>query len=219
MRPGDTDVRSAVGGRRDSDGRAVVWILAATIITIGAAITITVVLAGRHHRHTTGSPKTCNQSECVAHVNTVRRSPRVTVFFGQSCAGADGTWYLNAVQGGASSVVHAAFYLRWSFAPNSPVAQPNGKVVISGGTGVKITMTVEHGAERLAATRTGYSRVTGSGTLAVQLTGTRIAPTLTFTEHGLTTVERGLNLVSPFGVVGNQPLTLPISVSTERSGC
>jgi len=60
--------------------------------------------------------------------------------------------------------------------------------------------------------------VSGTGQLAIRLTGSGDKPKLTFTETGLTTAEDALGVLSPFNING-RPLTLPVTIAHDRSGC
>ncbi|MGH3371701.1 MAG: hypothetical protein ACRDPR_17045, partial [Nocardioidaceae bacterium] len=151
-------------------------------------------------------------------VSTVNNNPGVNVFYGTSCTGLRGSWFLNIVQGGGSDARHAAYYLRWSFSAADDVARPGGRITISGGAGEPPTATLEDGEITLAGTRSDGSPVSGTGQLEVRLTGTGDEPTLTISQTGLDEAIGALGLASPFSA-GGRPLTVPVKLVDEVSGC
>jgi hypothetical protein len=213
--------RETEGLGSGSCGAARTAVLVGVVVVVVAAVAVLVPPALSRHddrRSTRGDPP-CANFGCGAVVNVVQRSPRVTVFFGQSCSGPSGNWFLNAVEGGAASVAHPAYYLRWSFPPNSDTATPSGKVTVSGGTEHKVVASLDHGRLSIAGVGRDRRPVGGTGSLEVRLTGVASAPNLVFVETGLSGVERELELISPFDVAG-RPLTLSVAPATGRiAGC
>ena len=151
-------------------------------------------------------------------VNTVRNDPGVNVFYGTSCTGLRGSWFLNVVQGGGSESRHAAYYLRWSFTSGEDVARPGGRITITGGAGEPPTATVENGKVKLNGTGANGTPVAGTGQIEVRLTGTDEEPTLTITLSGLDEAVSALGLVSPFVGEGG-PLSVPVELVDKVSGC
>src|SRR6266853_1876223 len=84
--------------------------------------------------------------------------------------------------------------------------------------GAQITLPLNEGKLSLTGTRKANARVTGTGTLVVELSGSPTAPELKFTETGLTKAESSLGLVSPFNV-GGSPLIVPVQIVKAMSGC
>lgn len=178
-------------------------------ILLAAFATAGVVWVGRG----TGSPP-----QKAAVVNIVERSPRVTVFFGRSCTGPQGAWFLNIVQGGAGQTMREALYLRWSFAGGSRSAKPDGRVTVSGGVAGKVpTATLDRGVLKLTGPGPD-SPLEATGTVTVRLTGNASKPTLALTESGLADVEHTLGIQSPFPGDG-RPLTVPVRLQQHASGC
>lgn len=151
-------------------------------------------------------------------VSTTRNMPTVNVFFGTSCTGLHGSWFLNVVQGGSQAQLHASYYLRWTFTSTEVVAKPGGRITVSGGTGPPPSLTVTEGVVTLTGARTDGTSVTGTGQIDVTLTGTDDEPSLTITQKGLEDAARTLGLVLPFPFDG-RPLTVPIELQEEASGC
>jgi hypothetical protein len=140
------------------------------------------------------------------------------VFYGASCTGLHGAWFLNATQGGTNAVAHDDFYIRWLFPSMSSVAMPSGTVTASGGAIQKISVTVAGGHLTVTGTTAGGVSVQAAGTLQVQITGSASAPTLTITETGLAAAEHAFGLNSPFDA-GGHPVTLSVKVVHRLAGC
>jgi hypothetical protein len=160
---------------------------------------------------------TCNPSGCAV-VSISRSLPPLTIFYGASCSGGHGPWFLNVTEGGGSGALRPAYVLLWSFASGSTAAKPSGQIAVPPSSSTQLTLTLTDGTLRLAGTRKPNTTVTATGTLTVQLAGGASAPELRFTETGLRQAEQALGLVSPFDVNG-QPLTLPVELVKKRAGC
>jgi hypothetical protein len=159
----------------------------------------------------------CASSGCAV-VNTVRTNPRVAVFYGASCSGVDGDWFLNVAEEGPAGAPHPAYSLRWTFSGTSSVARPNGTVSISPGADSAMSMTIEQGVVTLKGTTAAGIQESGIGTLTVALTQSSGEPALELTETGLSEVEGALGLLSPFGSNGRSE-TVPIKVEKNFAGC
>jgi hypothetical protein len=183
-------------------------------LVAGAAIAYAVLT----HR-TSSSPVStvCSNSQCAV-VNTVHTSPVLTQYYGQSCQGLHGAWYLNVSQGGGAQVLRPSFRLNWSFAEGSSLARPSGSVDFASTGRVQATGTLKDGVLSITSAGSSGSPVSGQGTLSVQLTGSAKAPTLTLTETGLTTLEEKLSFQSPF-VTNGGSVTIPIQIVTTAPGC
>ena len=195
-------------------------------LTAIAAVAVIALFVSTIHHDTTTPAKSqghvtpqsgCSPTGC-AQVSITKNLPPSTVFYGASCQGPRGFWFLNAVEGGGNDQLRPSYALQWSFAPDSLVAKPSGRIAVSSTTTTEVTITLTAGALTIKGTRKPSVRVSASGTLQVQLTGTSTAPTLTFTETGLTQAESSLGLVSPFNV-GGQPLVVPIKTVKTMTGC
>jgi hypothetical protein len=159
----------------------------------------------------------CTYSGCAV-VSLSRTFPPTTVFYGASCSGVYGSWFFNVVEGGGNSELRPSYALRWSFGPGSKLAKPSGSITVPPTASAQITLTLNEGKLSLTGTRKPNARVTATGTLVVELSGSATAPELKFTETGLTKAESSLGLVSPFNV-GGSPLTVPIKIVKAMSGC
>src|SRR5260370_30161513 len=117
----DSRSRRHRGAAARSRGAARLPVLvAAGLAVVAAAVVVPLVLTRDHHHPADKTPPAgCGPLGCSATVNVVHRSPRVTVFFGRSCPGLHGSWFLNAVEGGGSSVVRVEYYLKWTLPPGS----------------------------------------------------------------------------------------------------
>lgn len=183
-------------------------------LVAGAAIAYAVLT----HRPSSSSVSTaCSNSQCAV-VNTVHTSPVLVQYFGQSCQGLHGAWYLNVSQGGGALVIRPSYRLNWSFEGGSTLARPTGSVDFVSGGRLQATGTLNDGVLSVTGTGSTGPPVSGQGTLTVQLTGSAKAPTLTVTETGLTTLEQKLGFQSPF-VINGGPVTIPIQFVTTAAGC
>ncbi len=159
----------------------------------------------------------CSYSGCAV-VSLSRTFPPTTVFYGASCSGVYGSWFFNAVEGGGNSELRPSYALRWSFGPSSKLAKPSGSITVPATASAQITLTLNEGKLSLTGTRKPNARITATGTLVVELSGSPTAPELKFTEAGLTKAESSLGLVSPFNV-GGSPLIVPVQTVKAMSGC
>lgn len=167
----------------------------------------------------TSTPPTSTPPRAIyAVVDTVLRSPVLTEFYGRSCQGLHGTWFLNVVQGGSNQVLHPSYRLDWSFIGGSSVARPSGPVATAHAGKLQATVTLTDGVLRISGVGPTGSPVSGQGTLSIGLSGSAAAPVLTLTETGLTTVEQELDLQSPF-VASGGPVTVPIHMVSTAAGC
>ena len=170
------------------------------------------------HASSSPSPKNnCAASGCAL-VSLSRSLPQNTVFYGASCSGPRGVWFFNATEGGGNDQLRPAYQLHFAFSSDPAVAAPSGNVVVSPTSTTDVTITLDAGKLTIKGTRKPNVHVTASGRLQVELTGTSGAPTLTFTETGLTKAESDLGLVSPFDV-GGKPLVVPITTVKTMTGC
>jgi len=159
----------------------------------------------------------CPKSQC-AMVDSVHTSPVLTQFYGRSCQGLHGAWFMNVAQGGGNQILHPSYRLNWAFANASSSALPSGFVTFSQVGQQKATATLSDGVLRITGTGPTGSAVSGQGRLTVQLSGSYSAPTLTVTETGLSNVDRQLGFDSPF-VVNGAPVTVPIRLVPTVPGC
>jgi hypothetical protein len=198
--------------------RATIVILGAALVVV-AAIVIPLELAGNSGGSATASTSganRCANSGCSV-VDLTRRSPEFMGFYGESCTGDLGSWFLNVTEGGPNGVPHPAYALRWSFSKSKSNADPSGTVAFSD-SNAPITMTLNQGHLELKGTAANGSSVSGTGSLHVQLGGTSSSPTLTIQEGGLTAKEAALGITSPFDT-GGHPAAVPIKHVNHLRGC
>jgi hypothetical protein len=201
-------------------------LMAGVGLTAITAVAVVAFVASSTHQGTTSPAKSpgpvrsqngCSPAGC-AQVNTTKNLPPSTVFYGASCQGPRGFWFLNAVEGGGNDQLRPSYALQWLFAPGSLAAKPSGRIAVATTTTTDVTITLNDGTLTIKGTRKPNVHVSASGTLEVRLTGTSSAPTLTFTETGLTQAEGALGLVSPFDA-GGQSLVLPITTVQTMTSC
>jgi hypothetical protein len=112
-----------------------------------------------------------------------------------------------------------SYHLRWSFAAGSTAARPSAlSIDVPSTKSTMLTMSLSNGALKLSGVRKASPPVTATGTLMVKVTGPASAPSLMFTESGLSTAEQQLGLVSPFNA-GGHPLVVPIQHVKTLAGC
>ncbi len=203
--------------RRYRGRNLVVAAIALAAVMAAVVIALAITRSPAHPAVTRVAQPTCSSSGCAV-VSLSRVLPPITVLYGASCSGVYGSWFFNAVEAGGSDELHPSYSLTWSFTPASVVAKPSGRIVIPPTTSAQVTLTVVDGTLNLNGTRKPNTRVTATGTLVVELSGSATAPELKFTETGLTKAESSLGLVSPFNV-GGSPLTVPVKTVKTMSGC
>ena len=209
-------------------GRRVIAVLAASVV---AAVVVSLIVTRSRSTspsaiNPTPTPRPtptrlvrhCSASGCAV-VNLSRSLPPITIFYGASCEGIEGSWFFNVTEQGGNDQLRPSYALQWSFMPGATEAMPNGRTLIQPTNGSQITMTLSNGALHLTGTqRPKPQQVDATGTLVVRLSGSTSAPTLTFTETGLADAEKALGLVSPFDLGGN-PLTVPVDMVKTMDGC
>src|SRR5260370_10567023 len=202
-------------------GPLVLAVVALAAILAAAVIAFAVIRGPAHPvagtRATPSALPIWGSSGCAV-VSRVRTVPQIAGLYGASCSGVYGSWFFNAVEAGAGDQLSPSYSVKWSFTPGSVVAKPSGRIVIPPTTSTQVTLTLVDGTLNLNGTRKPNTRVTATGTLVVELSGTATAPELKFTETGLTKAESSLGLVSAFNV-GGSPLTVPIKIVKTMSGC
>lgn len=191
-------------------------VVAAATLAVGAAIAVPLIVTRGRPAPSAPPVPTCGTSGCAT-VSSVQQLGQVTILTGASCEGPRGSWFFHAIEQGAPAQLRPNYSLRFSFSSTSSTAAPNGQISIPPTTDTTLTMSLSDGVLKLTGTHAGKP-VSAAGTLSVALTGTSAAPTLTFTESGLTAAEAGVGLTSPFAV-GGAPLVLPIKTVTTLSGC
>jgi len=141
----------------------------------------------------------------------------VITYFGASCTGPEGTWFMNVVEAGPKSTLSPAYRLSWTFS-GSKSARPSGTVISASPDGGSVRITLDRGTMRVNVVKPHHADVSGKGTLLVELSGTSMSPSLTFDETGLAGVEREIGLASPFFADG-KPLRIPIESTTKLANC
>jgi hypothetical protein len=159
----------------------------------------------------------CAKSGCAV-VNTVMSRPQVTVFYGASCTGPTGSWYLNVTQGGPNDRPRPSYRLQWAFSPKQSSARPDGLINVSSPAGEQIVMTLANGMLQVTGRAPNGVAVRATGTLVVGLSRTASGLALTFTETGLAAAQQALGITSPFGTHG-QPTSVPVKLVREFASC
>jgi hypothetical protein len=204
------DVRSLVAG-------AIGLALVIAIVVVALAVARSHQQTPAKTAMTPSARPACGSSGCAL-VSLSRTLPPTTVFYGASCTGVYGSWFLNVVEGGGNDELRPSYTLRWSFAPSAQVANPSGSITVPATSTTQISLTLNQGTLSLTGTRKPNVRVAATGTLVVELAGPTTAPELVFTETGLAKAESALGLVSPFDV-GGKPLSVPLTTVKTMSSC
>ena len=198
-------------------------------LALGALVVSLLTLTGCTSSHSSDRPSAtassskakpkanCGSSGCAL-VKTTRSLPEVTVFYGASCSGINGSWFFNAVEGGGTAALRPSYSLRWSFAAGATTAKPSARINVPPASKTTVRLSLSAGTMKLSGTPKHGGSVTATGTLVVKLSGTASAPSLTFIEHGLRSAEHQLGLRSPFNVDGH-PLVVPVQHATYLAGC
>ncbi len=163
------------------------------------------------------SPTACSKSGCAV-VNTIKSRPQVTVFYGASCTGPKGSWYLNVTEGGPNDTPRPSYKLQWAFSRTHSTARPNGLINVSTPPGETVAMTLAGGVLQLTGSAPNGAVVHAKGTLVIGNSRSTSGRTLTFTETGLAAAEHTLGITSPFGVNG-KPTSVPVKLVHKFGSC
>lgn len=218
-------MRTHIAQRGASNG--LVAAVSAVAVAAAAVVAVVLVVARGHTSAVAGPSPTasptsrpvpnCAAAGCAL-VSLSGAQPPNTVFYGASCTGIDGSWFLNVVEAGASSTLRPSYHLRWTLAPGATTAVPEGVVTIAATPTTTASLTLAQGRLHLTGTQKPDIQADATGTLSVSINRSASSPTLTLTEAGLTRAEQALGLVSPFNVNG-KPLTLPVQTVKSLRGC
>ena len=159
----------------------------------------------------------CAKAGCAV-VNTIVSRPHVSVFYGASCTGPNGSWYLNVTQGGPNDAPRPSYRLQWEFSNTQSPARPNGSINVSSPAGEKVAMTLANGVLQVMGRAPNGVVVSGTGSLVIGISQTASGLALTFTETGLAAAEQSLGITSPFGVNG-QPTSVPVKLMHQFTSC
>jgi hypothetical protein len=198
------------------------WVVLGIVVVLiaGGATAAALTLSG------TSKPKAAAKPNCVssgcALVSQSLKQMQPVGFYGASCTGNYGDWYLKVMQEGKSDQLRAAYYLKWT-SDNGTSVHPSGSVIVRPATGAAhashVTVTLDHGKMTLEGTEEpSKTHVMATGTLTVSVLPKKGFPTLQFAETGLTKAESALGLNSPFDYKG-QPLDLLIRQVQLLVGC
>ena len=168
-------------------------------------------------KKSTLSQTACAKSGCAV-VNTVMSRPQVTIFYGASCTGPNGSWYLNVTQGGSNDTPRPSYKLQWAFSPTHSSVHPNGLITVAAPTGEQIEMTLADGLLQLTGSAPNGVVVHATGTLVIRISHATSGRRLTFTETGLAAAEHALGITSPFGARG-QPTSVPVKRVHKFGSC
>jgi hypothetical protein len=148
----------------------------------------------------------------------VRTSPHTTVFYGASCTGVVGSWFLSVVEGGPNDMPRPAYRLSWTFSTSPSVAHPDGDVIVSTPANEKVDIRLANGVLRITGTTAGGAQVRATGALVVGVSQSGTTSVLTLTETGLAAAEKALQISSPFNVDG-QPVGVPVRIVHQAPSC
>jgi hypothetical protein len=197
----------------------VVFGLVAVIVAGGATATA-LILSGPSKPKPSARP-TCVSSGCGLVSQSLAQVQPVG-FYGASCIGAFGDWFLKVMQEGNSDQLRATYDLHWTSSSGS-AARPSGSVTVQPTTGAKsassVTITINNGQMTIEGTQEpSKTPIKATGTLTVRILNTQSIQTLEITESGLSSAKRALGLNSPFSYNG-QPLRLSIRKVQVLVGC
>lgn len=198
------------------------WIIVGVVVALiiggatGAALTLTGNSTPTH-----SAQANCDSSGCGL-VSQSLSQVQPTGFYGASCSGAYGDWFLKIMQEGKADQLRANYYLHWTSSSGS-AAHPSGSVVVRPVTGAKtashVTITINDGKMTIAGTaEPSKTQVKATGTLTVTVVSQKGSSSLELTESGLAKAEQQLGLNSPFNYKG-QPLQLLIRTVQVLVGC
>jgi hypothetical protein len=197
------------------------WIVLVVVVLVlaGGAAAAAIALSGNSQPNASSKPS-CTSSGCGLVSQSLSQVQPVG-FYGASCSGAYGDWFLKVMQEGASDQLKADYNLHWTSTSGS-VARPSGSVTVQPVTGASsasdVTITIDNGKVTLQGTQEpSKTPIKATGTLTINILN-QSAPTLEITESGLTEAERALGLNSPFNFNG-QPLHLSIRKVQVLVGC
>jgi hypothetical protein len=218
---------------RSATRRTLLAIAAAGVIAAGIVVPLELMAGGSGSARTASPPTSrpaasgatkptlpqaaCAKSGCAV-VNQVVTRPEVAVFYGASCTGPDGSWYLNVTEGGPNGTPRPSYDLQWASLNAQSPAHPNGSINVSTPAGERIAMTLANGVLRLTAHRPNAADINATGSLAIGITQTGRGPVLTFTETGLAAAEHALGMTSPFEANG-QPTSVPVKLMPRFTTC
>jgi hypothetical protein len=199
------------------------WIVLGVVVVLvaGGATAVALALSGNSQQPKAAVKPNCVSSGCALVSQSLTQLQPVG-FYGASCTGEYGDWFLKIMQVGKSDQLRAAYYLRWTSSSGS-TASPSGSVIVRPATGAPkashVTITIENGKMTLEGTEEpSKTPIKATGTLTVSVMPTKGFPNLQFVESGLTSAEQSLGLNSPFNYKG-QPLHLLIRKVEVLVGC
>lgn len=197
-------------------------VLGLVVVLIAGGVTAGLLLT----RGNSSPPQASTQHNCVSPgcglVSQSLQQVQPVGFYGASCSGATGDWFMKIMQTGTSDQLRTSYDLHWTLGNGAP-AKPSGTVVIRPTTGAakgsNVTLTVDQGKLKLQGTEEpSKTSVSATGTLTVSFVNRPGFPTLRFAETGLTQAESSLGLNSPFNFDG-KPLNLLIRHVAILVGC
>lgn len=199
------------------------WVILGVVVAliIGGATGAALTLTGNSTPTHDVQPN-CSSSGCGL-VSQSLSQLQPTGFYGASCSGSYGDWFLKIMQEGKADQLRANYYLHWTSSSGS-AAHPTGSVVVRPVTGATtashVTITINDGKMTIAGTaEPSKTPVKATGTLAVDVVSqSGSSSSLELTESGLSKAEQQLGLNSPFNFKG-QPLKLLIRTVQVLVGC
>jgi hypothetical protein len=199
------------------------WVILAVVVAVLAAAGLVGGLVATSSSNPTTVPRhNCVSSGCglVSQSLTVAQP---TGFYGASCTGIYGSWFLKVMQEANPDQFRADYNLRWELSKSAPIARPSGTVLVrppktASGSTPHVALTLNQGMLTLNGTDSSGKSIHGTGTLTVRATGTSATPTLKFVETGLSSAEKAVGYNSPFDVDG-KPLELLVRNVKVLVGC
>ncbi|MGA8296253.1 MAG: hypothetical protein WB770_04345 [Acidimicrobiales bacterium] len=150
---------------------------------------------------------------------TTETELRLVLYYGGSCTGYTGKWFLNAGVSGPNKALKPSYHLHWTFTRSTSAAAPTGVVYISPVDGVSVTEVIgKNGVLTLSGKKNGRRTVTAHGSLRVALVASSSGHSLRVTETGLSRAEASLGLVSPFDLKG-AAANLRVRIIRKFPGC
>jgi hypothetical protein len=197
-----------------------IFVVVAVLVVVGGATAAAIALSGNSQPKPLAKPS-CTSSGCGL-VSQSLSQVQPAGFYGASCSGAYGDWFLKVMQEGSSDQLRADYNLHWTSSSGSS-ARPSGSATVLPTTGAKtasnVTITIANGQMTLQGTQEpSKTPIKATGTLTVNIVNQQSFPTIEITETGLSGAESALGLNSPFNYKG-QPAHLLIRKVQVLVGC
>lgn len=197
--------------------------VAAALVAIVAAAALVLTLVGHvpgtsGHRAPPAPGHDCPKGCAVVSVSTGRPYP--ALYYGVSCSGTAGPWFLNAVgSGSVPGVIRPSYRLTFSFNGGESVVRPNGTVTVPPGGASHLAMTISAGTLHLVERTATHPHVAAEGAIVVRLVSAGGHEALSISVSGpVVAAEHRLGVVSPLAPAGNTTV-LPIRLVPSSPSC